>query len=229
MQPLLSPGTLSQLETFVTSDRTIHMVVEDAVQSYLQYQTWMQSFAPAITVDTSELQQKFNHLLAQTRQSEADLRGLIKDVNDRLAQQAIWTAGQFDLIRQTIKDSKAPPVQQFSLVEQEVLQRFARSMGAAADNLSAESTQPTLPPESPIVLDNSPARTKIDIAKMSRSDLAPLMKANGFPSRNPQGKAWNREEMRAELLARGENLKTQASKETKKRGRPAKKTIAAIT
>jgi hypothetical protein len=228
MQPLLSPGTLSQLETFVTSDRTIHMVAEDAVQSYLQYQTWMQSFAPAITVDTAELQQKFNHLLAQTRQSEADLRGLIKDVNVRLAQQGIWTDGQFDLIRQTIKDSKAPPVQQFSLVEQEVLQRFARSMGAA-DNLSAESTQPTLPPESPIVLDNSPARTKIDIAKMSRSDLAPLMKANGFPSRNPQGKAWNREEMRAELLARGGNLKTQASNKTKKRGRPAKKTIAAIT
>jgi hypothetical protein len=114
---------------------------------------------PQADTNTAELQQKFNHLLAQVQQSEADLRQLIKEANDRMGQHAIWmsnelqakttqinnlgkglieTNARHDSVVKEIKSILSHSRNQFTIAESEALKKFARSMLGVAPSQSVE-------------------------------------------------------------------------------------------
>lgn len=158
MQPSINPELLSQLDQFVTAETSLNQLVEVALTNYLQWQRFASQFVPQADTNTAELQQKFNHLLAQVQQSEADLRQLIKEANDRMGQHAIWADKELQarttqinnlgkgLIEANARhDSVVKEIKtiawnqtQFTIAESEALKKFANSMLGSAPSRSVD-------------------------------------------------------------------------------------------
>lgn len=136
----------------------MQQLVDAAIANYLSWQQFLGSIATGGNSD--ELSRKFNHLLAETQQAQADLRQLIKEANDRISQQAIWTSREIDKMAQflaqtngqveAIKKGLSSTGKNFSDSEIEVLRRFARSMGAASESQFTPLFAPAESAETPI-------------------------------------------------------------------------------
>lgn len=227
MQPILSREVLAQLEPFVSSDRSLNSIVEEAALSYINWQNFIGRMAVPGTGNDEALAQKFNHLLAQTQQDNAELIKSIAELRN-------------DCDRRFALLAKGTPMP-FVEAEVKVLRTFARSMGATVE--PPEEKKPE-EPSAPIVLFDSsapelppapqsiepgikPPSSAIDLASLSRSELIQLCSANGIPCRNKAtGKVWRMADM-VQLLTDLQNINRLVLKTaSKKRGRGRPKAVA---
>jgi hypothetical protein len=216
MQPAISPQLLQQLEPFISSNLSLQQLLESAISNYISWQNFLSGFAPGESAN-AELERKFNHLLIQTEQAQADLRSLIKESNDRIDQ--AWQRMDAIVGRQ----NHAPL---FNDVEVEVLRRFSRSMGAAATIEPLKVVEPPAeifpPVEDPECADGvCPMTASNNLEILTRPELSKLLTQHGIAHRHPEGRVWRVDEMRS-LLADKIKQPIQSTETKRRRGRPKK-------